>query len=80
MSDEVHLYNARSRVRIATIQVHGSNGGPGQPLGAVFSPEDRVAWVTLEQSGEIAELDLEKFVVRQYIPTGEGPDGLAIVP
>ena len=79
MSDEVHLYDVASKARQATITTHGSSGGQGQPLAAVFSRDVRTAWVSLAESGEIAELDLGARSVRRYLPAGTGPDGLALI-
>lgn len=79
MSDEVHLFDVATRQRQGTITAHGSKGGKGGPLAAVISHDGRTAWVSLEESNEIAELDLVAKSVRRYLPGGEGPDGLALI-
>lgn len=79
MSDEVHFYDARSRIRKGTVQAHASTGAQGQPLGAVFSADGQTAWVSLAESGEIVALDVNTRAVKHYLPAGDGPDGIAMV-
>lgn len=79
MSDEIHVYDVATRARRGTVAGHGSGGGPGQPLAAVWSSDGRTAWVSLAEAGEIAEVDVAGLKVSRYFPAGTGPDGLALI-
>lgn len=51
---------------------------PGTPGGAVVSRDGRTAYVPMMEAGEIAVVDLATLTVTRRLPTGAGPDGIAI--
>jgi YVTN family beta-propeller protein len=70
-SNEIHIYDARMKARLGTVIA------PEGPLGLIFAPDNRTAWVTLSGSGEIAEVDLVNRRVTRRLPAGPSPDGIA---
>jgi YVTN family beta-propeller protein len=70
-SNEIQIYDARLKIKLGT--VNASEG----PLGLIFSPDNRTAWVTLAGSGEIAEVDLAARTIKRRLEAGPAPDGIA---
>lgn len=75
-SNEIHIYDARLKAKLGTVIADES------PLGLIFGPDNRTAWVTLAGSGEIAEVDLVNRRIKRRLPAGPAPDGnaYAVVP
>lgn len=77
-ANEVRVIDVRTRSELAVITIPPPGGSaPSQPFGVAFAPDSRTAWITLRASGAVAELDLERYAVRRYLPVGAGPDGIA---
>lgn len=71
----------------ATIHILESDGRrvddialPAQPHDLAVSPDGRTAWVSLDGSDRLAEVDLQRAVVRRLVPTGASPHDLLFSP
>ncbi len=78
-SDEVQVIDPATRKILTAIRTPGEGGRNGQPFGLAFAPDGQTAWVTLRGAAQVVELDLRERRVRRYLPSGQGPDGIAYV-
>jgi YVTN family beta-propeller protein len=68
---------------VTIISVHekkalGSVSVGSSPVGVVATPDSRKAYVAVYGENVVAVIDLKSFEVVKRIPTGVGPDGIAI--
>jgi YVTN family beta-propeller protein len=64
-------------VDLRTMQVARSIGVPPAPQEVLIRPDQRVAYVSCDASGQTAEIDLGAWEVKRLITAGKGADGLA---
>ncbi|MEP6474295.1 MAG: hypothetical protein ABJC74_11265 [Gemmatimonadota bacterium] len=76
-SDEIRFVDPASRKLLGVLSVKGTPAT--QPEGLTMSPDGKTAWVTLNGSAEVVELDLATRTIRRRLPVGDGPDGIAYV-
>jgi len=80
MSNEVWLIDAQTREKKQRVVAEAPGGGSAGPFGLIVSPKGDKAWITMNGSGHVAELDIAKGVFTRWMPTGAGPDGIGYVP
>lgn len=87
MSSLLRIFDVRTRAETATIPIPfdparaapDADGRPGV-VGAAVSPDGRFAYVALQGMDAVAVVDLEARRVLRLLPTGRGPDGIALAP
>lgn len=80
MSNEIWFINAATRAKEAKIDVVAPGGGNAAPFGLIISPKGERAWVTMNEAGQVAEIDLSSATITRWMATGQGPDGIGYVP
>jgi YVTN family beta-propeller protein len=75
-SDEVRVFDARSRKELRTIAIPGGSG-PSTPVGLLVEPGGGYAFVACTAARKIAVIDFSNWTVTGNIETGGGPDGMA---
>lgn len=78
-SDEIRFVDPITRKELGVLNVAPASGPQSQPEGLTFSPDGKTAWVTLNGTGEVVELDLAGRTITRRFTVGEGPDGIAYV-
>ncbi len=76
-ADEIRFVDPTTRKLRGVLSVKGTPAT--QPEGLTISPDGKTAWVTLNGSAEVVELDLATRTIRRRLPVGDGPDGIAYV-
>jgi len=76
-SDEIRFFDPSTRQPLGVLSVKGDPST--QPEGLTMSPDGKTAWVTLNGSNEVVEIDLASRAIRRRFPVGAGPDGIAYV-
>lgn len=80
MSNEIWLIDAVTREKRSRIAVTPPGGGDAKPFGLIISPKGDKAWVTMNSAGLVAEIDLKSATITRWMATGDGPDGIGLVP
>ncbi|MEO8451383.1 MAG: hypothetical protein ABI647_16435 [Gemmatimonadota bacterium] len=65
-------YDTETRRPLGRIDVAGT------PLGLAFAPDSRLAYVTLADSGQVAEIGIGALTVTRQFTVGAGPAGIAV--
>ncbi len=79
-SDEIWLIDARTREKKSRVVASSPAGGGGGPFGLIVSPAGDRAWVTMANTGQVAELDIAAARLTRWMATGAGPDGIGYAP
>ncbi|MBM4193946.1 MAG: hypothetical protein FJ202_06135 [Gemmatimonadetes bacterium] len=84
-SSRVRIYDATTRVELATITISGSSSGTdlaptggAQPVGIAYSSDSRYAYVASQGINAVAVVDLRERKLVRTIPVGPGPDAVAV--
>lgn len=83
-SSRVRVYDANTRVEVATIEIPGQSSastlaqGGAQPVGIAYSADSRFAYVACQGINAVAVIDLRERRLLRTIPVGPGPDAVAI--
>lgn len=80
MSNEIWIFDARTRAVKAKIAVVDPDGGNAAPFGLIVSPKGGKAWITMNGVAKVAELDIAAATLTRWMATGAGPDGIGLVP
>jgi DNA-binding beta-propeller fold protein YncE len=84
-SSRVRIYDAATRVEIATITIAGTSSGTdlaptggAQPVGIAYSSDSKFAYVACQGINAVAIVDIIGRKLVKTIPVGPGPDAVAI--
>jgi YVTN family beta-propeller protein len=84
-SSRVRLYDAATRVEIATIPIAGTSSGTdlapaggAQPVGIAYSSDSKFAYVACQGINAVAIIDIAARRLVRTVPVGPGPDAVAI--
>ncbi|MBB4636356.1 hypothetical protein [Longimicrobium terrae] len=85
MNSTVRVFDAASRAQVAEIRipldparaVPQAQGSAG-PVGGVVTADGATAYIALQGMNAVAEIDLVRHTVVRVLPTGAGPDGIAL--
>ena len=85
MTSTVRVFDAATRAQVAEIAipldaaraVPGAEGSAG-PVGGVVTADGARAYIALQGMNGVAEIDLARRAVVRVLPTGAGPDGIAL--
>lgn len=86
MAGLIRIFDAVSRQEIAAIPalVEGAaSAGPNAsagPVGIAVSADGAFAYVAMQQTDQVAVVDLERAVLVGRFAVGRGPDGIAVAP
>ena len=72
--NQVGVLDLKSMEVVRTLDV------PKAPQEVLVRPDGRVAYVSCDASGQVAEIDLAEWKVARLIPAGPMADGLAWAP
>jgi DNA-binding beta-propeller fold protein YncE len=64
-------------VDLTTMKVARTIDVPVKPQEVLLSPDGRVAYVSCDETGKIAQVSLSDWKVEKLIDAGKGADGLA---
>lgn len=73
-ADSAYVFDAATRARRAAV----FTGAGTQPVGGAVGRDGRRAYLALQGTNQVAEIDLEAGSVLRYFPVGSRPDGVAI--
>jgi DNA-binding beta-propeller fold protein YncE len=64
-------------VDLGTLKVARTIDVPARPQEVLVSPDNRTAYVSVDQAGKVAVINLSDWKVQELINAGQGADGLA---
>jgi YVTN family beta-propeller protein len=64
-------------IELTTLKVARTIDVPVKPQEVLISPDNRVAYVSCDETGKVAEINLAQWKVERLIDAGPGADGLA---
>lgn len=73
-ADSAYVFDAATRTRRAAV----FTGAGTQPVGGVVSRDGRRAYLALQGTNQVAQVDLQSGAVLRYFSVGARPDGVAI--
>lgn len=78
MANAVRIFDVATRRQLSELTIPGGGAQGSQPVGATISADSRWAYVACQGSQTAAVVDLQELRVVKSLPTGAGPDGIAI--
>ncbi|MBC7898226.1 MAG: YncE family protein [Cytophagaceae bacterium] len=75
MSDELRIYDVKGFTELGRV----ATGQGSAPEGVHFSPDGKLAWITLNGGNAIAEIDVAAKTVARRFPTEIRPDGVTYI-
>jgi DNA-binding beta-propeller fold protein YncE len=71
------LVNQVAAIDLRTLKVAHTIDVPVRPQEVLISPDNKSAYVSIDQAGKVAVISLSDWKVEKFIDAGKGADGLA---